>query len=101
MTVSPGAVGQRPSVSFSGLNLGIEGSMPRPNEGAPCVLIALPCLSRIFVAVLSETSPDAESTSDKLRMVPRNESGTEGDAAVLPEELMSAALPVMNAYVLA
>src|SRR5207253_8351856 len=101
MTVSPGAAGQRPAVSLSGLKRGTDGSIPKPNEGAPCVLIALPCLSRIFVADRSPTEPDATSTPASARTVSTNDDGTEGGGAVLPEKLMSADLPVMTASVLA
>ncbi len=50
ITTSSGAVGQRPSSRFSGLNREYSGlvSMPNPRLGAPCVSTAFPSLVRIF-----------------------------------------------------
>jgi hypothetical protein len=44
------------------LNCVCDGSIPKPKEGAPWVLMALPSGLRIFVAVSSTTLPVAAST---------------------------------------
>ena len=75
--------------------------MPNPNEGAPCVLIALPSGLRILVAVSSTTLPVAASTLSSSRTFSSKFVGTEGASAVLPSNEMSGAFPLIAASVLA
>ena len=80
MTTSSPLVAQRPSTSFSGLNLAYCGlvSMPNPNEGAPPVSIALPLRSRILAEVSSETIPTASAVPGSSRIFGSSEAGSDG-----------------------
>jgi len=53
ITTSPGRSAHRPASSFSGLNRGWAGSMPKPNVGEPELSIAFPSRPISFARVES------------------------------------------------
>ena len=61
--------------------------MPKPNDGAPPVSIALPLRSMILRRVWSETIPAAASTSGSSRTFGEDDAGSDGGWDVSPLKL--------------
>ena len=101
MTTWSGPVGHLPSTSWSGLNCGNAGSIPKPKEGAPFVFTASPSFFRIFVFVSSMTAPAADSTSGRALISGSTLWSTGGVSAESPSKEMSAVLPETTASVFA
>ena len=83
------------------MNRASDGSIPKPNEGAPPVSTALPSFFRILVFESSATMPAAAATSGSALTLASKVSGIDGVEAVSPSTLMSAALPDTTASVFA